>query len=106
VIVQISRFNHEAAALKGLDSLARGETPGHNDSTITRTLKGFNPYRVGAGIALTYNPRVAPLAMEFLPFREKKHTSINLFGEHGLIVLQNRSEIQDSVLLSDGAALL
>ena len=37
-----------------------------------RTLKGFNPYRVAEDIEWEHNPGVSPLAVEFLPFREKK----------------------------------
>jgi hypothetical protein len=59
------------AALKGLNSSARGETPGYYDGKTERTLKGFNPYRVAEGGELVHNPRVSPLAVEFLPFREK-----------------------------------
>jgi hypothetical protein len=32
-------------------------------------LKGFNPYRVVEGVELEHNPRVSPLAVEFLPFK-------------------------------------
>jgi hypothetical protein len=42
-----------------------------------RTLKGFNPYRVGAGVVFEHTPRVTPLAVEFLPFREKQYKSTN-----------------------------
>jgi hypothetical protein len=35
-----------------------------------RTLKGFNPYRVAEDVEVEHNPRVSPLAVEFLPFRE------------------------------------
>jgi hypothetical protein len=38
---------------------------------LIRTLKGFNPYRVAEGVELDHSPRVSPLAVEFLPFREK-----------------------------------
>jgi hypothetical protein len=41
-----------------------------------RTLKGFNPYRVGEGVAFAFNPRVVPLAVEFLPFRENQRTEL------------------------------
>jgi hypothetical protein len=40
---------------------------------VEAALKGFNPYRVAEGVKLDHNPRVSPLAMEFLPFREKKN---------------------------------
>jgi hypothetical protein len=66
-------------ALKGLNLSARGETPGHYDGKTKRTLKGFNPYRVAAGVTFCAYPRVAPLAVEFLPFREKQHKSAALF---------------------------
>ena len=66
------------AALKGLNSSARGETPGSDDEKNKKNLKGFNPFRVGVGVEFAKNPRVSPLAVEFLPFREKKRKSTNL----------------------------
>jgi hypothetical protein len=68
-------------ALKGLNSTAGGETPGYYEvKNNNRTLKGFNPYRVGGGDdECAHNPRVSPLAVEFLPFREKKCKSTPVF---------------------------
>ena len=38
----------EKGALKGLNFIARGATPGEDGKKTTRrTLKGFNPFRVG-----------------------------------------------------------
>jgi hypothetical protein len=45
-----------------------------------RTFKGFNPYRVVGCVACAQNPRVSPLAAEFLPFREK-NKSITFFEQ-------------------------
>jgi hypothetical protein len=39
-------------------------------------LKGFNPYRVDGDDGCAHNPRVSPLAAEFLPFREKNPKTV------------------------------
>jgi len=51
----------EKGALKGLNSIARGATPGENGKkTNRRTLKGFNPFRVGEVLLCSHSRGFTP----------------------------------------------